>query len=177
MKVKIAKQNAIITQLRRFALLGSDRQKAYYEQQLKDIYEVNVVKLSDAFTNEEIANIKNIVRPQPRMCYKNSHRLVELFPDKCQYVEGFTTILNGIPIEHAWNKVKDFYVDITFELALDIDVTKELYMALGVYDLSTITKQVSETCYFGGVYNYLYSKKFTLLTEEQYNKLTKDEDK
>ena len=113
-KVKIAEQNAIITQLKQFASLGSDRQKVFYEQQIKDLQKVHVVSVHDVFTQDEIRRIKKIVRPLPRMCYRNAHRMVEIFPDKCQYVEGFTTIFNGgFPIEHAWNKVGDVYVDVT----------------------------------------------------------------
>lgn len=99
-KVKVAEQNAIITQLMQFASLGSDKQKAFYEQEIKDLHKVHVVSVYNFFTTDEVNRIKKIVRPLPRMCYRNAHRMVELLPDKCKYVEGFTTIFNGgFPIE------------------------------------------------------------------------------
>lgn len=162
-KVKVAEQNAIITQLKKFASLSSYRQKVFYEQQIKDLQKVHVVSVHDVFTQDEIRRIKKIVRPLPRMCYRNAHRMVELFPDKCQYVEGFTTIFNGgFPIEHAWNKVGDVYVDVTYEMALKSDVTKELYMALGTYNLMTITQATSGTGYYGGIYTHRYIKTLNL---------------
>jgi hypothetical protein len=162
-KVKEAEQNAIITQLKQFASLGSDRQRAFYEQELKDLHKVQVVSVHDVFTQDEIRRIKKIVRPLPRMCYRNAHLMVELFPDKCQYVEGFTTIFNGgFPIEHAWNKVGNVYVDVTYEMALEQDVKKELYMALGAYNLMTITQAISETGYYGGIYTHRYIKTLNL---------------
>ena len=36
----------------------------------------------------------------------------------------------GIGIEHAFNKIKDKYVDITAELVLGKDVTKEDYISI-----------------------------------------------
>ena len=162
-KVKVAEQNAIITKLKQFASLGSDKQKVFIEQQIKDLQKVHVVSVHDVFTHYEIQRIKKIVRPLPRLCYRNAHRMVELFPDKCQYVEGFTTKFNGeFPIEHAWNKVGDVYVDVTYEMALKSEVTKDLYMALGTYNLMTITQSASETGYYGGIYTHRYIKSLNL---------------
>lgn len=38
-------------------------------------------------------------------------------------------------LKDAWNKVGDVYVDVTYEMALKSDVTKELYMALSATTL------------------------------------------
>ena len=54
---------------------------------------------------------------------------------------------------HGTKKVGDKYVDLTFEIALGEDPTKELYMALGEYNLTTITMVTSETGYYGSIYN------------------------
>ena len=73
-KVKVAEQNAIITQLKQFASLGSDRQKVFYEQQIKDLQKVHVVSVRDVFTQDEIRRIKKIVRPLPRKIGRASCR-------------------------------------------------------------------------------------------------------
>ena len=131
-KAKEVKQNAILTQTEYFAKGCDGLHKKFYEQQLQDFHEVKCVKLSDIFTNDEVRTIKMAV----------------------QYVEGQVTIFNGaFGVEHAWNKVDDKYVDLTFELALGEDPTKELYMALGEYNLNTITMVTSETGYYGSIYN------------------------
>ena len=148
-------QNVIVTQLRQFSELCSGRQKMFYEQQLRDVHKVQCVSIHDVFDATEIYRIKRYVKPEPRMCYRNAHLLTALFPDRVQYIEGYVAIFNGgWGIEHAWNKVGDVYVDVTFEMALNEDPTKELYMALGTYNLATITEVTSETGYYGSIYNH-----------------------
>lgn len=148
-------QNVIVTQLRQFAELCDGRQKMFYEQQLRDVHKIRCASIHDVFDETDICRIKSYVRPEPRMCYKNAHLLKALFPDKVQYTEGYVAIFNGgFGIKHAWNKVGDVYVDVTFEMALNEDPTKELYMALGTYNLTTITKVTSETGYYGSIYNH-----------------------
>ena len=157
MKEKIiepTEQNAIVTQTKKYAELCSGRQKAFYEQQLKDLHRIRCVSVNDVFMKDEIKLIRKCVKPQPKLCYKNAHLLTALFPDRVQYTEGYVTIFNGgFGIEHAWNKVGGVYIDITFEMALKKDPTKELYMALGTYNLTTITQVTSETGYYGSIYN------------------------
>ena len=55
-----------------------------------------------------------------------------------RYVEGKTLAI--IPIEHAFNRVGDKYVDITFELALNNDPTQYEY----VYALRTHRERRTE---------------------------------
>jgi hypothetical protein len=50
----------------------------------------------------------------------------------------------------------EHYVDLTFELALGEDVTKEGYVALGAYDAKTLRRVTRKTGYYGGIYNQLY---------------------
>lgn len=151
---RVTRQNAIVTQLGMFAQLCDGRQKAFYTRMLADLREVCVDSITSVFTEEEIKRIKRCVKPKQKQCYKNAHMLTALFPDRVQYVEGYMTIYNGaLPVEHAWNKVDGKYVDITLEMALHEDPTKELYMSLGVYNLTTITMCACDTGYYGGVYN------------------------
>ena len=153
-KANEMKQNAILTQTEYFAKVCDGLQKKFYEQQLQDFHEVKCVKLSDIFTNDEVRTIKMVVNPKKKECYRNAHLLTALFPDRAQYVEGQVAIFNGaFGVEHAWNKVDGKYIDLTFEIALGEDPTKELYMALGEYNLNTITMVTSETGYYGSIYN------------------------
>lgn len=151
---KEVKQNAILTQTEYFAKVCDGLQKKFYEQQLQDYHEVKCVRLSEVFTKEEICTIKMVVKPKKKECYRTAHLLTALFPDRVQYVEGQVAIFNGaFGIEHAWNKVDGKYVDVTFELALGEKPEEELYMALGEYNLTTITMVTSETGYYGSIYN------------------------
>ena len=94
-----------------------EKQKRYF-QYLKDQYkEVRVTPLNEVFTVKEIHLIKKVVKPQPKQCFRNAAKLVELFPDRVKYVEG--KVNKWFPIEHAFNLVDgDKYVDLTFELVL-----------------------------------------------------------
>lgn len=151
--------NYIVQELEGFAKLTEGNQKAFYQQKLADLKDVHVVPLDEVFTNEQIIKIKQFVRPKKKMCYRNAQRLCELF-DWVKYVEGYSTIFDGtFPIEHAWNKVGDKYVDVTYELALKLDVTKETYMSLGVYDIETVKRVTQANEFFGDVYNYLFIEK------------------
>lgn len=136
--------NPIISQLRQVATLTQwDKgQQAFFDQQLADAKEIKMSKLSDVFTPREINLIKNIVRPQKNQCYRNSALMAELFPDRCKYVEGFGYSLFNI--DHAWNKVGDKYVDVTWELVLKEDTTKRVYVALIEASAEEIVKDISE---------------------------------
>lgn len=152
-------ENVILKEAQYFAEVCGGLQKKFFAQQLKDYKQVECVSVYDVFNDEEILKIKNFVKPKEKECYKNAHLLSILFPEKVKYVEGKVAIFGGtLGIEHAWNKVGDVYVDLTFEMALNKDVTKELYMSLGVYDLDTITQITSETGYYGNVYNQIFIK-------------------
>lgn len=139
-------------------LTQGQKQSDFFAQKLKDGKIVTCVRLEDVFSKEEIELIKMAVRPEKRMCFKNAHILTSIFPERVKYVEGEVTILNGgLGIEHAWNLVDgEHYVDLTFELALGEDVTKEGYVMLGAYDANTLRRVTRKTGYYGGIYNQLY---------------------
>lgn len=139
-------------------LTQGQKQSDFFAQKLKDGKIVTCVPLCEVFDAKEIDVIKQVVRPEKRMCFKNAHILTSLFPDRVKYVEGEVTICSGgIGIEHAWNFVDgEHYVDLTFELALCEDVTKEGYVMLGAYDAKTLRRVTHKTGYYGGIYNQLY---------------------
>lgn len=113
------KENSLIVELRTFAkLIGEEgRQAEFYRQMLRDAKPIEVVRLSEVFTDTEIKAIKRFVNPKVKECYRNATLFSHIYPE-VKYVEGKMTCCGAFGIEHAWNKVGDKYVDITMELVL-----------------------------------------------------------
>lgn len=148
----------LISTLNNIITICSPSQKAYYEQILKDIKPVEVVPLLEVFTQEEIGILKKSIRPKPKECYRNATVLTHYFNNHTiEYIEGYSYTL--WPIEHAFNKVDGKYIDITYELALGLDVTKEKYASiLEVSDKEIWGYTISEG-YYGEYYQHKYNKK------------------
>lgn len=162
------KNNCIVSEIQALAQLGfTSRQKAYYEQMAKDIRPIRCVPLKDVFTPDGIRMIKKIVKPQRNRCYRNAAVLTGLFPDKVKYVEGYAYNSELIPIEHAFNKVGDKYVDITFELVLHIDVTKEEYATLIEADKKELLEYLNDTKTYGNYYQYRFKREMAEKLDEQ----------
>lgn len=156
------KENSLTVELRTVAqLIGEEgRQAEFYRQMLKDAKPIEVVRLSEVFTDTEIKVIKRSVKPRVKECYRNATLFAHIYPE-VKYVEGKITCCGAFGIEHAWNKVGDKYVDITMELVLDRDPTKEEYMALGEYDQETVVNICTELGWYGNIYPILYNKQKT----------------
>lgn len=131
-----------------------DRQRQYFTDTIAVAKRVEVVKAADVFDEREIELIRRTVRPVVKECYKNAHLLTLLFPDRVQYVEGKTNVF--IPIDHAFNRVGNKYIDITFEFALNENPSIYEYVTFGEYDANAIRKAVLETGYYGEIYKWLY---------------------
>lgn len=112
------KENSLIVELRTFAkLIGEEgRQAEFYRQMLKDAKPIEVVRLSEVFSDTEIKAIKRFVNPKAKECFRNATLFAHIYPE-VKYVEGKMTVCGTFGTEHAWNKVGDKYVDITMELA------------------------------------------------------------
>ncbi len=78
---------------------------------------------------DRIRQIKRVLRPKKHQCYRNAALLTELFPGRVKYVEGFGWN-RIVKVEHAFNRVGDKYVDITWEMVLKENVTTFPYVAL-----------------------------------------------
>lgn len=149
-------ESVIIEEMRAFLRLDlPDRQRQYFTDTIAAAKRVEVVKAADVFDEREIELIRRTVRPVVKECYKNAHLLTLLFPDRVQYVEGKTNVF--IPIDHAFNRVGDKYVDITFEFALnDAELTEYEYVVFGEYDLQTIERITEATGFYGDIYRNVY---------------------
>lgn len=134
-----------------------DRQRQYFIDTIAVAKRVEVVKAADVFDEREIELIRRTVCPVVKGCYKNAHLLTLRFPDRVQYVEGKTNAM--IPIDHAFNRVGDKYIDITFEFALELDPTQYEYVAFGEYPAGVIEEIINKTGYYGDIYRFCYCAK------------------
>ena len=158
--------NHIIDELRAVAALDwNPEQKAYYEQRAADARPVECVRMCDVFTPDAMDFLRENYHTQQKQCYKNAALLVMLishplgrflFPQPVKYVEGFGYACGLLPIEHAFVKIGDKYIDPTFERALRRDVRKEMYASLIELDPETMAKYQYETGYYGELYQYDY---------------------
>ena len=160
-----SKDQQIIEMLKFFAKNMSGVQQELYQQKVKDAESVDIVPLSEVFTPEEIADIKKRVHPQPKMCYENAWKLCDRFEyegnHKIEYCEGYLN-MRGFPIDHAFNKVDDKYVDITIELALGRNVAEEgdTYITLGTYNTDEVRKILLQNGFYGDIYNTIFLNKY-----------------
>ena len=159
--------NRIIEELRARASLGwKPEQQAWFDQQANDARPVQCVRMRDAFTPEQLRFLDILgYKTQQKMCYRNAAELVRLIGGlgaftlttaPVRYVEGFAYAYGLLPIEHAFVKVGDLYVDPTFERALHRDVRKEVYAACIELDFETMAKYQVETGFYGELYVYDY---------------------
>ena len=158
--------NRIVDELRALASLNwNPEQQAWFDQQANDARPVQCVRMRDAFTPEQMVIIREHYKAQQKMCYKNAAELVGMianpfgglfFPEPIWYVEGFAYCYGLLPIEHAFVKYGDKYIDPTLERALHRDVRKEMYASCIELDFETMARYQLETGYYGELYVYDY---------------------
>lgn len=140
-----------IKMLRMFATLTKgSKQCKHYKNLIRDAREVKVVSYKDVLTKEQIEWVENVMKPKRGECYKNATLLAHKF--NLEYVEGQS--YNVIPIDHAFNRVGDKYIDVTYEFALKEDVTKNEYITFGIYDIGKVIDICLKTGVYGGIYEY-----------------------
>ena len=153
---------SIVDMLDFFAKNLQGVQGALYKQKAEDADSVDIVPLSEVFTEEEIEQIKKYVRPKPKMCYENAYKLADRLyglGKDIKYVEGYIN-MKGFPIEHAFNSVDGKYVDCTIELALGRDPREDTYVKIGEFDLNDVRKVLVDNGYYGDIYNTLFLDKY-----------------
>lgn len=161
--------NRIIEEIRAVATLDwGPEQKAFYEQRAADVRPVECVRMRDVFTPDQLQFLFQTTgyKTQQKMCYKNAADLVECVEwmanhydpnvPAIKYVEGFAYCYGLLPIEHAFVKVGDKYIDPTFERALHRDVRKEMYASCIELDPETMARYQYETGFYGELYQYDY---------------------
>jgi len=157
-----AEDQSIIDMLEIFAKGCSGVQQALFQQKVKDADSVDVVPLSEVFSEEEIKEIKKRVRPVPKSCYENAWKLCDRFEyegkHEIKYCEGYLNY-KGLPIEHAFNCVDGKYVDITVELALGREI-EDTYVVIGEYDTDKVREILLQNGYYGNIYETIFLNKY-----------------
>ena len=141
-----------------FARSSSGVQAALYSQKMKDADSVDIVPLSEVFTDEEIKYIKRVIKPKPKMCYQNAYKLMDYLAHTdhdIKYVEGYLN-MKWLPIEHAFNVVDGKYVDCTIELALGRDVTEDTYIKIGEFDENEVREILLQNGFYGQIYETIF---------------------
>lgn len=137
-------------------------QGALHAQKAKDADSVDIVTLSEVFTDDEIEQIKKYVNPKPKMCYENAYKLADRLyglGKDIKYVEGYIN-MKGLPIDHAFNCVDGKYVDCTIELALGKNPQEDTYVKVGEYNLDDVREVLLENGFYGDIYNSIFLKKY-----------------
>lgn len=155
--------NSIIKELR--ALAAADwnpQQKAFFQAQVNDAIDVKCVPMIKVLGPQRMEFLRAVYHPECKQCYKNAAILVRFLADymldlgPAYYVEGFVYDKRFYPIEHAFVRVGDKYIDPTFEMCLNLDVTSQEYVALGQWDCSTLWKHLAKTRIYGNVWRDKY---------------------
>ena len=140
--------NYMIETMTKIGSMLSGKQKEYHDIVMKHAKVVHCVPMSEVLTPEQIERIKIAVEPKPKECFKNAQNVVRYIPGTV-YVEGQYGVCGCVGVEHAINRIGDKYFDVTAELALGKDVTKEDYISImevtNGYDI--LSAQVELECY------------------------------
>lgn len=137
------------------------KRKEFLQAMKLDLKPCKVVPLKTILNDYQIERIKRIV--EAKQCFKNAYHVAELIESmngNAKYVDGRVLVADFLPIEHAWNKVGDFYIDATFELCLGHDVTKENYALLQEYNVSEVREVLLERQYYGEIYREKKANEF-----------------
>lgn len=121
--------NYVLEYLKKINSLLGGRQKECHDRLMKHAKAVRCSPISEVLTAEQIELIKTNIRPRQKECFRNA-QMVSIYIDGAEYVEGMYGFGGIIGIEHAFNKIGDKYFDITCELVLEKDVTKETYVSI-----------------------------------------------
>jgi len=153
---------SVIQMLNMFAKSSSGVQQALFKQKIEDADSVDIVSIKDVFTDEEIKEIKKRINPQAKCCYENAWKLCDRFSYEgnhdIKYCEGYLNF-QGLPIEHAFNKVDGKYIDITVELALKKEL-EDTYVTVGEYTTDEVRNILLQNGFYGEIYNTIFLNKY-----------------
>ena len=124
---------------------------------------VKCVSAKDVLDKDALRRIKNIVKPKEKCCYEDAFHTADCIPD-VKYCEGYM-IVYGLPIEHAFNRVGDYYIDVTREFGGHDDVTQNEYVLLKEWNATDALRIMAHgdvQCY-GGVFDKEYYMEHNLI--------------
>ncbi|MCH5167496.1 MAG: hypothetical protein J1F35_06325 [Erysipelotrichales bacterium] len=101
---------------------------------------------------------KHSYRPfRKKECFSNAVKLLEKTRrEDAWYCEGYVSVNNSTPIEHAWVILGYSIIDPTFEVALDMPldkINKEEYYLLKKYPLSEVYENLLKFKKYGPWWN------------------------
>lgn len=127
----------------------------FYQAKADAATDISVVRCCDVLTQEELRWVRSILKPRMKECYRNALVLAQHFG--CGYIEGQMLLYFGI--DHAFNKIRGKYIDVTKEFALGEDPTKTEYVSIGEYSSDEATKVALKTRQYGNVFEYYFLTK------------------
>lgn len=140
--------NYLLDTLKSINEMLSGKQKQYHDKVLRHAKVVHCVPIAEVLTPKQIELVRDILEPQPKECFKNAQNVSRYIPGAV-YVEGQLGVGSVVGVEHAFNRIGDKYFDITIEVGLNKDVTKEDYISImevtNGYDI--LAAQVDLECY------------------------------
>lgn len=152
--------NYLLDTLRQINNMLSGCQKEYHDIIMRRAKVVHCVPIAEVLTPEQIKRIKEVVNPQVKECFKNAQNVAKYISEAI-YVEGQFGVGKVIGVEHGFNRIGDKYFDVTAELALGKDVTKEDYLSIleveNSYDI--LSAQLDLKCYTALI-PYFVGKKY-----------------
>lgn len=137
-----------------------------YQQMAVDASPVECVPMADVFNPEQLLFLKESFHAEKKQCYKNCTYMVGLIShpfgkvlgfnaDEIRYVDGYVYEPGLIPIEHAFIKIGNRYVDPTFERVLKRDVRECQYVSLCELKYIELWPILEHRGFYGPLYQYI----------------------
>ncbi len=121
----------------------------YFNWQISVVKKVPVTRINSDKSDPElmfmVQSFLELFNLESGGCYINTHKLIGLFPDELQYVEGYIPA-STLAIEHCWVyfKKKDIYFDMTNEINLGDDVEKKEYFQIIKVDSDEVLNYIKK---------------------------------
>ena len=115
---------------------------------------VECVRAVDVLDDYVIDYIKHGLRPLKHQCWRNATLLADDIGG-IDYVEGL--LWTPVMLDHAFNCVDGYYIDITAEFVLGEDPEKLTYTKIGIFDAGERRRAQMATGLYGKVFEFLNS--------------------
>jgi len=133
-----------------------EAQLNFYKWKLKSYKSVKIVSYKSD-PQLKILIDKHLIRNKINLkdCYTNSFDCANKVQG-VSYIEG-EFLVHGVPIEHAWNKYKNIYFDLTSEVLLN-DIKKSEYVKYIELDTKNLMKYALKLGYKGPFISEYYDE-------------------
>lgn len=136
-----------------------EKQLAFFQWQIANSKVVKPVH-TNKIENPQVKKINEKYPPLPKACYLNASHLALNVPG-CIYVEGIVSF-NGIPIDHAWNKINGKYFDSTYDIALEGHTPFDEYLAIIELDKDELKKYQKQGSEYESLISKVYRDKYEI---------------